>query len=112
MKRYCVLLILIPHFVLSTEIGRIKGKIVDEHTGEPLVGVNVVVEGTEFGAATDERGEYLISFVRVGKCAVTASYIGFNPVTQQGVVVMSGQTAVVHFRLAPTTITVSALRVS
>lgn len=107
MKTYIVFFALIPHLLFSTEMGRIKGRIVDKHTGEPLVGVNVIVEGTEFGAATDEHGEYLISFVRVGKCAVTASYIGFNPVTQQGVVVMSGQTAVVHFKLEPTTITVS-----
>lgn len=35
--------------------GKIKGKIVDEN-GEPLPGANVILEGTNRGAATDKDG--------------------------------------------------------
>lgn len=50
--------------VITPEIVRqsqtVKGKITDSTTGEPLVGVNIVVEGTTIGTMTDIDGNYSI----------------------------------------------------
>uniref|UniRef100_A0A7V1EI42 TonB-dependent receptor n=1 Tax=candidate division WOR-3 bacterium TaxID=2052148 RepID=A0A7V1EI42_UNCW3 len=92
---------LICTFALATGMGRIQGKVIDESDGTPLIGVNVVVEGTEIGASTDDNGVYVIPFVPVGTYEVTASYVGYNTVTKKNITVMSNQTTFVDFKLAP-----------
>jgi len=111
MKKCFLLTLLLTSFVLGSNLGKIKGKVVDD-TGEPLIGVNIVVEGTELGASTDEEGEYLIPFVPAGMHSVTASYIGYNSVTKKDVLVYTTQTSVVNFQLAPTVITMETIVIS
>ena len=52
------------YFVFSLTLlypyASITGKVTDINTEEPLVGVNVVLEGTSYGSSTDIDGEYLI----------------------------------------------------
>ncbi len=104
MKRCIIALCFLLSFIPASEIGKIKGRLVDTATNKPLVGVNIVIEGTELGAATDEDGTYIIPFVTVGTYEVTASYIGYNSVTKKDVTVISNQTTAVNFELDPTTI--------
>ncbi|MCS7258586.1 MAG: TonB-dependent receptor [candidate division WOR-3 bacterium] len=84
--------------------GRIIGRVIDVDTREPLVGVNVVVEGTELGAATDADGKYLITNVPAGRYNITASYIGYQPQTVKNVIVIPDQTVTVDFKLKSTVI--------
>ena len=49
----------------------------DAATGDPLAGVNVFLEGTPHGAATDKFGEYVILNIPPGDYTLRASYIGF-----------------------------------
>ena len=42
------------------ETGKIAGRVTEAGTDNPLIGTNVIVEGTSLGAATDENGEYFI----------------------------------------------------
>lgn len=44
----------------ATQQKKIKGKVVDSQTEEPLPGVNIVVEGTTVGTITDIDGNYSI----------------------------------------------------
>ncbi|MGH7566022.1 MAG: carboxypeptidase-like regulatory domain-containing protein, partial [Gemmatimonadota bacterium] len=46
--------------------GKVVGTVVDRDTGEPLVGAQVVVEGTNLGNVTNEDGSYFINNVPVG----------------------------------------------
>lgn len=39
--------------------GKIAGLVKDAQTGETLVGVNIVIEGTSMGAATNIDGHYV-----------------------------------------------------
>lgn len=66
---------------LSAQTGSISGKVLDRATGEPLLGANVIVEGTNLGAATDPDGQFIIRRVPVGEHNVRISYIGYNPIT-------------------------------
>ena len=60
--------------------GKIKGKIVDKDTGEPIVGANVIIEGTYFGAAADLDGYYYINNITPGIYTVIVSAVGYNKV--------------------------------
>ncbi len=84
--------------------GRIAGKILDKTTGEPLIGANVLVVGTNFGAATDVNGYYVIANLNPGTYGVKASYVGYQSVTIENVMVVSGLTQEVNFKLPSKTI--------
>ena len=53
------------------------GKIVDE-TGEPLIGVSVLVKGTNIGAITDVNGDYTIMGDISNKTVLEITYIGMK----------------------------------
>jgi outer membrane receptor protein involved in Fe transport len=59
--------------------GKIAGRVTDAQTGEPLAGVNVVIEGTSMGAATDMEGRFVILNLPPATYNVNASMIGYSP---------------------------------
>lgn len=63
----------------STELQQIvvKGTIKDGTTGEPLVGVNVLVSGTTIGVITDADGRYSLN-VPGNDAVLEFSFIGYN----------------------------------
>ena len=58
-------------------VGRIEGKVTDNQVGEPLPSANVILQGTNYGAATDIKGHYFIAGVPVGDYQLTVRYIGY-----------------------------------
>jgi outer membrane receptor protein involved in Fe transport len=75
--------ILILNFIPITELfggttGKLSGSVKDAQTGEPIPGVNVIVEGSGFGAATDVNGFYTINNLPPGNYKVTFSAIGYQ----------------------------------
>lgn len=57
--------------------GKIVGK-VTESGKEALVGVNILIDGTKLGAATDADGQYIIINVPPGIFSLTASSLGYQ----------------------------------
>lgn len=55
---------------------RVTGTITDASTGEPLAGVNIVVQGTTTGTMTDVNGKYTIE-VPNRNSVLSISYIGY-----------------------------------
>ena len=84
--------------------GKIAGSVVDADTGDPLPGVNVVIAGTTLGTVTDADGDYFIANLEPGTYDVRASFVGYSPVTVQGVEVGTDRTARVDFRLEEETV--------
>lgn len=56
---------------------KISGQVVDE-TGEPLIGVNVLIKGTTNGVITDLDGNYAL-MTNEANPVITFSYIGYKP---------------------------------
>lgn len=77
--------------------GKIAGRVTDKDTGQPLPGVNVVLEGTTMGAATDTDGRYYILLVPPGTYTVTASILGYQTTKTTGVKVLIDLTTTVDF---------------
>ncbi|VAX28021.1 hypothetical protein MNBD_IGNAVI01-1230, partial [hydrothermal vent metagenome] len=93
-------LVAIPTSLMAGTTGKISGKIIDAKTGDPLVGVNILILDTQLGAATDQDGFFYILNVRPGNYSVRASMIGYTTVVQQDVRVSADQTTSLNFRLS------------
>ena len=55
----------------------ITGIVIDASNGKAVAGANVIVDGTDLGAAADEEGKFMIEGVDAGS-AITASAIGYD----------------------------------
>ncbi len=101
--KYLFLLIIIfaiiPGNLFGGTTGKIAGRVVDGKTKEPLIGVNIVIVGTNMGAATDINGEYFIINIPPGNYKVKASEIGYAPEEITNVHVSVDQTTRLDFEL-------------
>ena len=79
--------------------GKIKGKIMGPESQEPLVGVNVYLDGTAIGTASDESGSYLIINVPAATYTVVISYVGYQTIKMNDVVINSDRTTILDFSM-------------
>lgn len=77
--KVAVALLMVFSIALPATSGKISGYVRDAESGEPLMGANVVIEGTILGAATNQEGYYVILNVPPGDFTVIANYIGYAP---------------------------------
>jgi TonB-dependent receptor len=91
----------------------IDGKITDATTGNVMPGANVVVVGTDFGAATDRNGNYRIVSIPPGTYTVSVSYIGYEDFTAELTVEadITQDIALVHSYVELEEVEVSGIRV-
>ncbi|MEK9136430.1 MAG: TonB-dependent receptor, partial [Bacteroidota bacterium] len=73
--------------VLAGTNGILEGTVKDKSTGEPLVGANVFVVGTQQGAATDVEGRYVIQNIRAGKYEIRFRHIGYQSSVIKNVII-------------------------
>ncbi len=100
---FCFLVLLLPAAILfGGTVGKISGTVTDQETGEPLSGVNILIEGTEYGAATDAQGYFSILRISPGEYSVRASFIGYKEYVVKNVRVHSDLTTELDFKLERT----------
>lgn len=79
---YLIFLFFILSFFANTNVfsqtGKIAGKVTDADTREELIGINVLIEGTSTGAATDIQGAYVINNVDPGVYTLIFSGVGYQ----------------------------------
>lgn len=92
LKNAILVLCCLAPSVLFAAGGKIAGRVTDKETGEPLPGVNVMIEGTTMGAATDLNGNYVILNVPAGTYSVRTSFIGYADYKVSNLRVSIGQT--------------------
>jgi len=56
----------------------VSGNVIDEVSGEALVGVEVKVEGSDVKTYTDFDGHFVIENLKAGQCKLVASYTSYN----------------------------------
>ncbi len=79
--------------------GKLKGRVIAQESGQPLIGANVIIEGESIGAATDANGEYFIIAVPPGKWNVKFLMIGYREMVVTAVEITSDHTTVVDVKL-------------
>lgn len=78
----------------------VSGLITDADTGEPLLGVTVLVQGTNKGAVSDFDGNYTIQNLSTGDYILEVSYTGYSKLTQSISVGMSDLTQNLQMRFS------------
>ncbi len=106
-----VTVICVPLLALAGTTGKIVGTARDARTGEPLPSVNVVVEGSNLGAASNVDGYFVILNVPPGRCKVIASLVGYKSASAVDVRVDIDQTTTQNFSLAEETVTTEEVMV-
>jgi len=81
-------------------VGKISGKIIDADTQEELIGANIIILGTNLGAATDIEGNYFILNITPGTYNVKVSYVGYAPKTIQEVRIVANITYELNIELS------------
>lgn len=90
-----ILFVFISVSILAQERGNLSGKIIDKANGESLPGVNVILKGTYYGAATDINGSFKIEGISVGNYTLEISFIGYKTIQFTGVEILPNKTK--HF---------------
>src|SRR6184192_969543 len=103
-----VLCLSVPPLQAQVDTGSILGTITDA-SGAAISGAKVTLTNEGTGAAlsttTGADGVYKFTPLKVGSYKVTASYQGFQTITQTNVVVNVGTDVVINFNLKPGAVT-------
>ncbi|MBN1406798.1 MAG: TonB-dependent receptor [Calditrichaceae bacterium] len=101
---FLLLALMLPIFVFAQSSGKIMGIVTDKETGEPLPGVNIVLQGTNLGGTSDVDGYFVVLNVPVGAYSLEASYIGYTTMIIENIRVSAGVTTEQNISLQPTTL--------
>ncbi len=82
--------------ILADATGQISGRIIDSHTGLPIVGATVLVVGTNRGANTDLDGKFVIPRIAPGTYTLRISSIGFQTLEVKNVIVEADLTVEIN----------------
>lgn len=64
----------------------LSGNVIDQVSGEALVGVEIKLEGSETKAYTDFDGHFELKNVQAGDCKLVASYTSYNKTEKKMIV--------------------------
>ena len=93
------LLALLIISTISAKSGIISGKVTDIQTGEPLIGANIIIMNTNWGAATDVSGLFTIRTIPPGVYSLRASYVGYAPMSVTDIKLDPGDSLYLEFKL-------------
>ncbi len=105
-KRLTFLFLIINSFIIySQSTGNISGIVKDASNGDALPGVNVILKGTYYGAATDINGKFRINNISVGSYNIDISLIGYKTVQYTGIQIEPDKTIEFDVKLEETVLT-------
>jgi outer membrane receptor for ferrienterochelin and colicin len=105
-------LLLCATIIFAGTDGILQGKVVNKETKEPLVGVTVIVVGTNQGAATGPDGSFSLNNIQAGVYDIRFSNIGFQPMVIKSVSVRVGLRTSLHAELVPTAVELSEVQIT
>jgi outer membrane receptor protein involved in Fe transport len=91
-----------PGLLSAGTSGKITGTIKDAASQEPMIGANVLIDGTTMGAATSTDGNYVIINVPPGIYKLRLSMVGYKMLIIENVRVNIDQTTTINAGLTQT----------
>jgi len=79
----------------------LSGFIFDAKDGETLIGANIYLQGSEFGAVSNGSGYYIMTDIPPGRITLLCSYIGYSEYRQE-IELNPGQALSLNIELKPT----------
>ncbi len=95
--------------VVAGTTGKIVGRILDEKSGEPVIGATVLIVGTSTGAASDVEGNFVITNLTPGSYSIAISAIGYRKKIVQKVQVNVDFTTSINEKLSSELIDLDAV---
>ena len=93
---------------LAQVTGKVIGTVTDGETGQPLVGAQIAVEGTNLGNVTGGDGSYFVDHVPAGSYTISAEYLGHGTI-RRNLDVSPGQTVKLDFALPSEVVLANAI---
>ena len=87
-----VLALAIMSLSTMAQDGIIRGRVIEDATGESMIGVSCLIKGTTIGAVTDFDGNFDIK-IAAGTYDLQVSFVSFETITISGVEVKEGEVA-------------------
>lgn len=112
MKKILFYFVIIQFNLLAGTTGKLAGNVTDAQTGEILIGANLLIEGTNLGAATNSEGNYVILNIPPGTYQVKISYIGYESVIINQVKIVVDQTTSLPVQLRSSSVQVEEIIVT
>ena len=106
-----VVLLLAPSLVWAQDTGTITGTVTDAESENTIPGANVLVVGTQLGAATNPNGRFEIDGVPTGEQTVRVSFTGYETL-EKSVDVSAGETVQLDFALTSGAVALEEVTVS
>ena len=103
------LIILVP---VSGSFSSIMGTVIDEETGTPLEGVNIVIRGTYLGCSTNTEGRFIIGKLVPGVYTLEVSMLGYERKFIQNILVSKNAEVVINITLRQTSLSLSEIIVT
>ena len=104
LKLLLLLFFIIPVLIRAGTTGKLSGIVLDENK-EPVVGANIVIEGTYMGAAADINGYYYINNIPPGDYTVIITAVGFQKTIVENVVIKIDLTTKLDVNINSTAVT-------
>lgn len=79
--------------------GNLKGKIIEQATKQPLIGVTVQLDNIQLGTITDIDGNFSLENVPTGSYSLTLSFIGFQTKEVTDIIISTNKTYYSEFEL-------------
>jgi len=94
MKPRILLILFITGMVLSTfaQTGKIKGRVYDAKTNDPLPFSNLVIYGTQIGSTSDLEGNFLFTGIKPGFVKLKVTSVGFKDKITEEIQVTANKT--------------------
>ncbi len=97
--------------LIAQKTGTLRGKIIDESTGETLIGVNVIKSGTSIGTSTDFDGNYSLTLPE-GTHNISVSYISYDTKTFEDIEIIPGKVTILNASLGEATLDIAEVVVT
>lgn len=104
-KIFFTCLILLSSYLFPQQRGNLEGRVTDLANGDPLPGVNIILKGTYYGAASDLNGNFRINNISVGEYTMEVSLIGYKTVQFTGIKIERDKTLRIDVELEETVLT-------
>lgn len=94
MKKFLIAIIILfgAAVNIAQSKGNLEGVIKDKSNSLPLPGVNILIKGTYYGAASDLEGNYRIENITPGTYTVEVSFIGYKTMQFTGINIEGNRT--------------------
>ncbi len=111
---YLIIALLLAGFeILAKEsnVQTVKGRVLDKDAQQAIIGANVILAGTDpvIGTITDVQGYFSLTNVPVGRVSLIVSYLGYNTVSRNEVLVLSAKETFLNIEMEESVTTMSEL---